>query len=100
MNKMKIMKYIKNISLAILAIGFLLFSSCNDFLDVNDNPTKVREASLKVLLPNVIEKTAFAQYQAMLTADRVTHQLDHVSPSTIGQESQITVDKCSLASGV
>ena len=76
---MKIMKYIKNISLAILAIGFLLFSSCNDFLDVNDNPTKVKEASLKVLLPNVIEKTAFAQYQAMLTADRVTHQLDHVS---------------------
>ncbi len=79
MNKIIKMKYIKNLSLVFLAFGFLLLSSCNDFLDVNDNPTKVRDANLKVLLPNVIEKTSAAHYKAMLTANRITHQLDHVS---------------------
>ncbi len=63
----------------ILASLLLVMPGCDDFLDVNDNPTKAKEVNLKVLLPTIIESTSSAHYSAALSAARVTHQVDHFS---------------------
>lgn len=71
------MKYIKHISLSFLAVIVLMFSGCSDFLDVNDNPTKVKDANLKVLLPTVIEGTSRSHYYGLSSACQVTHEIDN-----------------------
>ncbi len=76
---MKIMKKNNILYSIILASILLVMPSCNDFLDVNDNPTKAKEINLKVLLPTIIESTSSAHYSAALSAARVTHQVDHFS---------------------
>lgn len=76
------MKYIKEIHKYILPICLIvLLASCQEFLDVNDDPTKVSEedVTLNALLPTVIEATSESHYSAMSSASRVTHQLDHIS---------------------
>lgn len=65
------------ISVILLSAMLLMFSSCTDFLDVNDNPTKVKDANLSVLLPTTIERTSAAHYNAMLSTNQVTHHLDN-----------------------
>ena len=70
------MNYLKNIAFSFLAVTMLLFTACSDFLDVNDNPTKIKDASLNVLLPTVIEGTARSHYYGIGTACQVTHELD------------------------
>jgi len=65
------MKYIKHISFSLLAVVMLMFSGCSDFLDVNDNPTKVKDASVTVMLPTVIEGTARSHYYGLSSACRV-----------------------------
>ncbi|GAA5220197.1 SusD/RagB family nutrient-binding outer membrane lipoprotein [Membranihabitans marinus] len=74
MNKI-IFKYI-----SISILGMLMLSSCNDFFDVNTDPTKIDESSvtLKVLLPTIITSTADAQYFAATSAMNATHQLDNI----------------------
>ncbi len=73
------MKKINTLYSIILASLLLVLPSCNDFLDVNDNPTRAKEVNLKVLLPTIIESTSSAHYSAALSAARVTHQVDHFS---------------------
>ena len=70
------MKYLKYISLSFLAFMMICFAGCSDFLDVNDDPTKIKEVNLKVLLPTAIEGTARAHYYGIGTACQVTHELD------------------------
>lgn len=59
----------------------LLTASCDQFLDVNDDPTKVSEdqVTLAALLPTVIESTSESHYYTANYPSRVTHHLDHVS---------------------
>lgn len=64
--------------LGILAILFMVtFFGCEKFLDVNDNPTKINDAPVNVLLPNVIERMANMHYSLGSMSGRITHQLDH-----------------------
>lgn len=72
---MKINKYIIPIFIA----AFFL-NSCDDYLDVNNNPTQIgsENISLSVLLPTVIEATAAAYQSAGISAQLVTHHLDNV----------------------
>ncbi len=72
------MKRIFNIiSLLALLLGI---SSCNGFLDVNTDPTRVSEddVTLAALLPTVIERSFAAQYSSAVSASRATHQLDAI----------------------
>jgi hypothetical protein len=68
----------------------IVASGCEDFLDVNDDPTKVQEGqiNLSALLPTVIEATSESHYSAIFSASRATHQVDHVS----GYYSEFTMD--------
>ncbi len=70
---MKIIKYI-----LIIAIGTLV--SCNDFLDVNTNPSAANQDQIspQLLLPTAITGTANAQFSAAYTSSLVTHHLDNV----------------------
>ncbi len=70
---MKLLKYI-----LIIAIGTL--ASCNDFLDVNTNPSAANEDQIspQLLLPTAITGTANAQFSAAYTSSLVTHHLDNV----------------------
>ncbi|MEE9439078.1 MAG: SusD/RagB family nutrient-binding outer membrane lipoprotein [Saprospiraceae bacterium] len=72
------MKNIKFLLLVFLTSSIFLLSGCSDFLDVNDNPTKVSDVSITSLLPTVIEATSKASHQSMLSANRVSHHLDGV----------------------
>jgi len=71
---MKILKYSIVLSL------FFFMSSCNDFLDVNTNPTKVSEndVNVDVLLPSIITNTSSAHYSTAYYAARATHNIDGV----------------------
>ena len=58
----------------------LVLGSCNGFLDVNTDPTKVSEAEVNVdvLLPSIIDGTSTATYAQGFYAARVTHHLDDI----------------------
>ncbi|MCB0495551.1 MAG: SusD/RagB family nutrient-binding outer membrane lipoprotein [Cyclobacteriaceae bacterium] len=66
---------------SLLIVYLLTITSCDKFLDVNNDPTKVQEdqARLNVLLPTAIEATSASHYSSVFTAARVTHQVDHVA---------------------
>lgn len=72
------MKKLKYISIPLLAFIMFFTTSCEEFLDVNENPTQIREANLESLLPTILESTSDLHNKTALTAGRVTHQLDHV----------------------
>jgi hypothetical protein len=59
---------------------FLVLGSCNGFLDVNTDPTKVSEAEVNVdvLLPSIIDGTSTATYAQGYYSARVTHHLDDI----------------------
>lgn len=71
-------KYKYNIGLVLL---LFFFGSCNDFLDVNTDPTQINEekATLATLLPGVIERTSLSHYQTAIKANQVTHHLDNIT---------------------
>ncbi len=70
------MKYLQY---TIIGCALLLFS-CSDILDVNNDPTRIKddEVSMKILLPTVCEATSDAQYSAGRSAMLATHHLDNV----------------------
>ncbi len=82
--------YSKRSQIVLYSILILMVFGCNDFLDVNEDPTKVSESevTLEALLPTVIEATSESHYSTIYSASRVTHQLDHVS----GYYSEFTMD--------
>ncbi len=80
----QVYKYIVPVLLLFMASG------CENFLDVNNDPTKVQadQVNLSALLPTAIEATSESHYSAIFSASRVTHQVDHVS----GYYSEFTMD--------
>jgi len=50
------------------------FNSCEDYLDVNDDPNRLTEVGLNSLLPAIELRLADAQYSATQTAAQVTQQ--------------------------
>ncbi len=74
------MKIINKITLTVSLIFVLAMYSCNDYLDVNEDPNRFsrNQVTLNSLLPTIIEATSAAQQSAALSAQRVTHQLDNV----------------------
>ncbi len=70
----------KNHIYLIALFAVLGMTSCDSFLDVNTDPTRVSESdvTMEVLLPTIIEATSSAQQSAGLSAMLVTHQLDNV----------------------
>lgn len=67
--KMKKQLYIL---LFILSFGFI---SCDDFLDVNDDPNAVTELSLSAQLPATIEGTSQVHYTLAATTARITQHI-------------------------
>ena len=61
------------------AVLFVMFSSCNeDYLNVNDDPNRVTEVQLNVLLPTTIEATSRAHFQAAFGACKISQQIGSV----------------------
>lgn len=58
----------------------IAISSCDSYLDVNTDPTRVSEEviTLNVLLPTVIEETSDNHYLIGATSARVTQHLDNI----------------------
>ncbi len=68
----KIIKY-----LAFFAIGFLLLPGCKGVLDVNEDPTKVSDPPLDVLLPEVELRTSSVHYSFGYTGTQIGNQMDN-----------------------
>lgn len=68
----KMMKY-----LAFLAISILLIPSCKGLLDVNEDPTKVSNPPLTVLLPEVELRTSSVHFSLGYTGTQIAHQMDN-----------------------
>ena len=64
-------------SLAVLAI--MTFNSCQDYLDVNTDPTKVSDPPLKTMLPVGLVKTSSVHYSTAYSASQAAHQMDHTN---------------------
>ncbi len=71
------MKLIKYLFIAAIFVG--MGSGCNDFFDVNTDPSAASEEEItpQILLPTAITGTASAQFSTAYTAALVTHQLDN-----------------------
>ncbi|MDZ7878979.1 MAG: SusD/RagB family nutrient-binding outer membrane lipoprotein [Saprospiraceae bacterium] len=74
-------KQIKYIAfLSAICLG-LLVSSCQDYLDINTDPTRVNESqvTLAAMLPTVIEGTSQTQYNFAFTLSQVTQNMCSVT---------------------
>lgn len=62
---------------AFLLAGLLgVLPACNGFLDVNDDPTRLNDVTLDLLLPTTLEALSKTHYYLAYTASQVTHQMD------------------------
>jgi hypothetical protein len=85
---MKISKYI------LLLFSMLIFTvSCNDFLDVNTDPTKVSDENINVtvLLPTILYNTSNTHYSQGNFSSQVTHHLDVIA-SAGGYYEEFTME--------
>ena len=84
-------RQIKNIFfLGALSLGLFL-SSCQDFLDINTDPTRVSEdqVTLASLLPTIIEATSLTQYNQAFTVGQITQHLSNVTGGGADQHIEI-----------
>lgn len=72
------MKNIIKITLLFVLISTLV--SCNDFFDVNEDPTRITQdnLTLEIVLPTVLEATSKNHYLVGYNASLATHQMDQV----------------------
>ncbi len=84
------MKIKKILTIAALATG-LFSTSCNDYLDVNTDPTRISEeqVTLAVLLPTTIEATSQAQFNYAFTVGQITQNLCNVTGGGADQHIEI-----------
>ncbi len=68
-------KTIKNLAFFALLIFFL--PSCDEVLDINEDPSKVSNPTLDVLLPEIEFRTARVHFGQSYTACQVAHQMDN-----------------------
>lgn len=59
----------------IAAFFSITLSSCDDYLDVNEDPNRVTAVSLDALLPTTIEATSSAHYSSARQACQVSQQI-------------------------
>ena len=84
-------KQIKYIAfLSALCLGFLA-SSCQDYLDINTDPTRVNESqvTLAAMLPTIIEATSQTQYQHAFTISQITQNMCSVTGGGADQHIEI-----------
>src|SRR6056297_196303 len=62
----------RNILLLFVGVFFL---SCSDYLDINEDPNRLRDVQLSSLLPNVAERTSNNYYSASLTTSQACYQI-------------------------
>ena len=53
----------------------LFFLGCSDYLDINEDPNRLRDVQLSSLLPNVAERTSNTYYSASLTTSQACYQI-------------------------
>ena len=58
----------------LFALAFA-FSSCQEYLDVNDDPSRVQDVPFENLLPTVIERSSVAHYYVARSSGAVTQQI-------------------------
>ncbi len=58
----------------LLVLAFA-FSSCQEYLDVNDDPNRVQDVPFENLLPTVIERASAAHYSVARSSGVVTQQI-------------------------
>jgi len=58
----------------LFALAFA-FSSCQEYLDVNDDPNRVQDVPFENLLPTVIERSSAAHYYVARSSGPVTQQI-------------------------
>lgn len=70
----------KSIFISVLAMG-LFMVSCNDYLDINDDPTRVSEnqITLQSLLPTTIEASGQATFQYAFPVSQITQHMSSVT---------------------
>ncbi len=68
----------KNNILYILLISVFGLLSCDDYLDINDDPNAVTEASLSALLAPTMEATARNYYNTAFTTSQISQQTGSV----------------------
>lgn len=82
---------IKNFILSSVLLVGLLTASCNDFLEINTDPTRISEdqVTLAALLPTVIEATSQTQYNYSFTLSQITQNLCSVTGGGADQHVEI-----------
>ena len=68
----------KIIRIILLSIPCLWLSSCDDYLDVNDDPNRVTDVTLEALLGPAIESTARNHYTIAFTTSQIAQQTGSV----------------------
>ncbi len=53
----------------------LFFLGCSDYLDINEDPNRLRDVQLSSLLPNVAERTSNNYYSASITTSQACYQI-------------------------
>lgn len=61
-------------NILLLFVG-LIFLSCSDYLDINEDPNRLRDVQLSSLLPNVAERTSNTQYEASISTSQACYQI-------------------------
>lgn len=75
-------------------IVVLAFSSCQDYLDINDDEHRIREVQFEILLPTVIERTSAAHYSVARSSGLVTQQIGYNSggyPTSVSSGAWSTI---------
>jgi hypothetical protein len=53
----------------------LFFLGCSEYLDINEDPNRLRDVQLSSLLPNVAERTSNNYYSASITTSQACYQI-------------------------
>jgi hypothetical protein len=86
------MKNLKKLNVLLVGTLFMLFTACNGFLNVNDNPNASTTATPAGLLTNVLYQTSQLQYSVSTVTSYYTQQLASPSGSAVDQQREIHMD--------
>ena len=73
---------IQNISIALLSLAVITFSSCKKYLDVNENPNTAEEPPINGLLANTTYSTAYNVFSAANITSYDTQYLASPNPAS------------------
>jgi hypothetical protein len=83
-------KFRKIIALSALGAGLML-SSCKDFLDINDDPTRITEQQITIqaLLPTTIEATSQATHQYAFATSQIVQYMASVAGGGVDAHNEV-----------